>query len=287
MNSTKALDMLDLKLDLVYLDTGFKGKFEDAEIAESQYSETTTRSAYLRSWLNAPIRDDLTLEIELLALSFSIGLQDATTYPKHLCFASNQTGNTIFLAVGASGIAPSKLFSFANVGFALTLFLLGGFVMGQIGNMVGPRRRIWLLVSNVIQTMMVSGAAVLSYVFPDSGYGPLAWLVISLLAFAAGGQVAMARGVKITEISTAMASSAYVDVLVDPKLWDRHNRSRNRRIAFLIMLTAGGFAGAYSYKYTNSAFALLLSAIIKVAVTVALGFNKRMTEEELEEFSRR
>jgi len=287
MDGTKDLDMLDLKFHLTYMDTGFKGKFEDIELAESQYSETTTRSTLLRSWLNAPVRDDLTLEIELLALSFSIGLQDATTYPKHLCFASNQTGNTIFLAVGASGIAPSKLFSFANVGFALTLFLLGGFVMGQFGNMVGPRRRAWLLVSNVIQTLMVVTAAVLAYVFPEAGYGPIAWAVISLLAFSAGGQVAMARGVKITEISTAMASSAYVDVLVDPRLWDRHNRSRNRRIAFLLMLSAGGFAGAYSYKYINSAFALLVSAIIKVAVTVAFGFNKRMSEDDLEKISKR
>jgi hypothetical protein len=39
--------------------------------------------------------------------------------------------------------------------------------------------------------------------------------VISLLAFSSGGQVAMARGLQVTEITTAMATAAYVDIFID------------------------------------------------------------------------
>lgn len=242
-------------------------------------SPSLPKQCRLSAWLNAPIREDIFLEIELLALAFSTGLQDATTYPDYLCFASNQTGNTVFLAIGVSGIAPGEVFSFANIGVSLSLFILGGWIMGQIGNTVGPRRRMWLLISSMVQTLMVIAAAAIQYTLPIKRQGPAAWTVLTLLAFSSGGQVAMARGVKITEITTAMATAAYIDVLVDPRLWARHNRSRNRRVAFLIMLTAGSFAGAYAHKFLNSAFALLVSAVIKMGVTAAFGFNMRMVED--------
>ena len=228
----------------------------------------------IRAWLNAPVRDDMIIEIELLALAFSTGMQDATTYPNHFCFTSNQTGNTIFLSVGVTGIEPSKGFSFPNIGFALSLFLIGAFMMGQMGNIIGTRRRLWLLASNIMQTLMVISAAIVAYSVPVATTGPSAWAILSLLAFSSGGQVAMARGLKITEITTAMATSAYVDVLVDPMLWSFHNRPRNRRVAFLLTLCAGSFAGAYSHRNLNPSFALVLSAIIKTGVTIAFVFNR-------------
>jgi hypothetical protein len=46
-----------------------------------------------------------------------------------------------------------------------------------------------------------------------------AWIVTALLAFASGGQVAMARTVNVPEITTAMVTSAYIDLLVDHELF--------------------------------------------------------------------
>lgn len=86
----------------------------------------------------------------------------------------------------------------------------------------------------------------------------------------------MARGLGITEITTAMATAAYVDLVADPKLLVRQNRKRNRRIAFLVTLTLGAFAGAFAHRRVNSAFGLLLSSGIKVGVMVAMGFNRRV-----------
>ncbi len=39
--------------------------------------------------------------------------------------------------------------------------------------------------------------------------------VISLLAFNSEGQIAMARGLQVTDITTAMVTAAYVDIFVD------------------------------------------------------------------------
>jgi uncharacterized membrane protein YoaK (UPF0700 family) len=236
-------------------------------------SAPTTNGSKLAHYLNDQLDDGLLTEAELLILAFATGMQDATTFPDYMVFASNQTGNTIFLAVGAAGINPEE-FSFSNIGFALGFFVLGGWVMGQIGNVVGPRRRAWILFSNFVQAALVWAAAAVQYTLPYRHEGPQAWTALSLLAFAAGGQVAMARGLKIVEITTAMATAAYVDLLVDPNLYGWNNRGRNRRAAFLSALTLGGFAGAYTHKGVNSAFSILLSAVLKTVVMIAFAFNR-------------
>jgi hypothetical protein len=46
----------------------------------------------------------IVLEIELMMLALTTGLMDAVSYPDFHVFASNQTGNTALLAVGALGM---------------------------------------------------------------------------------------------------------------------------------------------------------------------------------------
>jgi len=211
-------------------------------------------------------------------------MQDATTFPDYRCFASNQTGNTVLLAVGVFGIGGG-IFSLASISVSLTLFIAGVAILGQFGNRLGVRKRWWLLASSLLQTVLVFAAAALQYRYGVKKDGPLAVLVIALLAFAGGAQVAMVRSLKITEITTAMATAAYVDVFIDPRILDRLNRARDRRLLFLLCLLAGSFAGAGAYKTMSSAFALLISAVGKLIVTFTLLCNrvekceKRLTEE--------
>ncbi|KAL4983799.1 hypothetical protein BDW68DRAFT_168164 [Aspergillus falconensis] len=225
------------------------------------------------SYLNEDIREDLLLECQLLLLSFATGIQDAAAWPDYACFASNQTGNTLFLAIGVAGLA-NNAYSFSNIGMSLGMFVLGGLVMGQLGNWLGVRRRLWLLLSSIIQTVLVFVGMIVHYAVPPKPEGPAALGVIACLAFSSGGQVAMSRSLKITEITTAMATAAYVDVVVDPGLLKLHNRLRNRRVMFLVMLTAGCFVGAFAERAVNSSFALLWCAVGKTVVTVSLLGNK-------------
>ncbi|GAD99893.1 DUF1275 domain protein [Paecilomyces variotii No. 5] len=229
--------------------------------------------AKIRRYLTENVRDDALLESELLLLSFATGIQDAAAWPDYTCFASNQTGNTLFLAIGAAGLADNA-YSFTNIGMSLGAFIAGGLIMGQLGNYFGVRKRFWLLLSNIIQTLMVYAAVAIRYHTPLVREGPVALTVIFLLAFSSGGQVAMGRGLKITEITTAMATAAYVDAVVDPRFLARKNRPRNRRVLFLIMLTGGCFVGAFAQKGVDSTFPITLCGIGKSIVTVAFLFNK-------------
>jgi len=230
----------------------------------------------LKAYLAADVREDALLEGELLALAFATGIQDATTFPDYHCFASNQTGNTVLLAVGVAGIGGS-VFALRDIGISLATFVAGVAIMGALGNLLGPRRRSWLLASSTIQTAMVFVASAIQYrdgvADENSALG-----IITLLAFSSGGQVAMARSLRMTEITTAMATAAYVDLFIDEKLFKLYNRPRNRRILFLASLFAGSFAGAFAYAAMGSAFALLMSAVGKLLVTVSFLFNAEIRD---------
>lgn len=152
---------------------------------------------------------------------------------------------------------------------------------------MGTRRRLWLLISSIIQTAMVWAAVAIQYCLPIRQEGTAAYLVLSLLAFSSAAQVAMARGLKITEITTAMATAAYVDLLIDPKLFKANNRGRNRRATFLLTLAAGSFVGAYANRGINSAFALVIAAAIKTLSMCGLFFNKPMDAAEQDEQKRK
>ncbi len=93
------------------------------------------------------------------------------------------------------------------------------------------------------------------------------------MAFAAGSQVVQSRSLGITEISTAMATAAWVDLMIDQKMFVLNNRPRNRRVAFLLSLVAGSFVGAAIYKEAGSATAIAVSGAGKFLATVLYIFS--------------
>ncbi|MCJ1315233.1 hypothetical protein MMC15_000549 [Xylographa vitiligo] len=198
---------------------------------------------------------------------------DVVTFPDYHVFASNQTGNTALLAVGALSIGGS-IISLQHVGVSLGFFAAGGLVSGQLGNLFGCQRRSWLIATNVVQTALGFGAAVLHAHTDKSPNEATDLVIIGLLAFASGGQVAMARTVHVPEVTTAMVTSAYIDFLVDPKMLILNNRPRSRRIVFVCCLILGSFIGAIAYIYVNLSFALYISALGKLLVCIALLFNR-------------
>ncbi|KAJ9157404.1 DUF1275 domain-containing protein [Pleurostoma richardsiae] len=252
--------------------------------------------------LIAPVRPSLFAELELIILTFCTGLQDAISFPDYHCFASNQTGNTVFLMLAvALPNLDGDMFVTANIGAALGFFLAGGWVTGQVGHIVGPRRRLWLVACNLIQTCLVFAAAAIQYTASgtrrgggggggggvrDEGIDATGWravVVVGLLAFASGSQVVQSRALRMTEISTAMATAAWVDLLIDPSLFGLHNRPRNRRVAFLVTLVLGSLAGAYIYKAAGSAVAVFVSACGKLLVTAMYLFNEGEKEKVSQE----
>lgn len=164
------------------------------------------------------------------------------------------------------------MFITPNIGIALGLFLGGGWLTGQLSHMIGPRKRWWLMMCNFVQTCLVFGAAAIQYKHGIEVQGPKALSVVGLLALAAGSQVVQSRSLAMSEISTAMATAAWVDLMIDSKLFALNNRPRTRRVAFLISLVFGALAGAFIYREVGSATAIAVSGAGKCLVTVMYAF---------------
>ncbi|KAI1128122.1 hypothetical protein F5Y10DRAFT_241260 [Nemania abortiva] len=229
-----------------------------------------------RAWRHMleDVRPSGFVEFELVFLTFCTGIQDAISFPDYHCFASNQTGNTVFLLVAL--VIPwldGDTFYVSNIGAALGFFLLGGWVTGQISHIVGSRVRLWLVCCNLIQSALVFIAAALQFRYGVAPQGTVAVMVVGLLGFASGSQVVQSRSMKMTEISTAMATAAWVDLIIDPKLFRAQNRPRTRRVMFLLALAGGSLVGAGIYRTAGSATAILTSAAGKLLVTIMYLFN--------------
>ncbi|GAB1310963.1 hypothetical protein MFIFM68171_01173 [Madurella fahalii] len=239
----------------------------------NQPSKTSTVWQYL----NQNVRPSGLAELELLILTFCIGLQDAISFPDFHCFASNQTGNTVFLILAI--VLPEmdgEMFVTANIGVALGFFLASAWLTGQLGHVIGPRRRLWLVFCNLAQTALVFAAAAVQLaraggVLARSSSRTL--VAIGLLASAAGSQVVQSRSLRMTEISTAMATAAWVDLVIDPDLFALRNRPRNRRAGFLGSLVLGTLAGAFIFKRLGSPIALMVSGAGKLLVAGMFLFN--------------
>ncbi|KAK4043669.1 hypothetical protein C8A01DRAFT_32196 [Parachaetomium inaequale] len=273
----------------------------DHSLSKTYTQPPSTRS---KAWthLNENVRASGLAELELLILTFCIGLQDAVSFPDFHCFASNQTGNTVFLMLAiVLPEADGDMFHTANIGIALGFFLAAAWLTGQLGHVVGARRRCWLVLCNLLQTGLVFAAAALQYAHQlptatsgsgsesgsslalDGGRSPSTLWAIGLLAFAAGSQVVQARSLRMTEITTAMATAAWVDLMIDPDLLVWRNRGRNRRVGFLGALVLGSLAGAFIFRRVGSPAALVVSGAGKLLVTGMYLFNPADRPPKVEE----
>ena len=160
------------------------------------------------------------------------------------------------------------MFFTSNIALAFCMFICASWVTSQLSHLVGSRQRWWLLLCNFVQTCLVLGAAALQYWHEIKVSGDIALIVIGLLAFAAGSQVVQSRSLSMTEISTAMATAAWVDLVGDKRLFALENRPRTRRVVFLVALVAGALCGATIYRTAGSAAAIAVSGFGKLLVTV-------------------
>ena len=242
-------------------------------------AKRTSCSARVSEYLASSIKVDILVETQLLILTLSTGVQDAISFPDFRCFASNQTGNTVLMAVGAAGIG-GDLFHLPSIGVSLALFVAGAAMTGHIGHAIGSRRRAWLLFTNLTQTAMVFGAAAIQFTHGVQQTGGWAWATIALLSFSSGAQVGACRAMQVPEITTAMATAAWVDFVIDPNFLVQSNRPRNRRALFLAFLVAGSFMGAFMRVRIGSAWALVVSALGKTLATAILLFSEEEPRRE-------
>lgn len=189
---------------------------------------------------------------------------------------TNDTGNTIFLALGASGQPANPAYLWAKSLIALTVFLASNIIFIHMHRLLGPRRRSTMIISFAIQTIALLVTAILIELEiitpkPEDPRAPIEWvqvLAISLLAFQAGGQICASRVLALDEIPTVVVTALLCDLLVDPKLTAKFNPKRNRRVGAFLALFLGAMTAGGLSKTTSMASSIWLAMGLKLIVTL-------------------
>jgi uncharacterized membrane protein YoaK (UPF0700 family) len=99
------------------------------------------------------------------------------------------------------------------------------------------------------------------------------WITLALFATMSGAQVAMARQSGSQELPTAPMTSSFVDLMADKYLFVgvRHPKAgpRNRRLAYIVAMVAGGFLGAVVHRFAGSWVVVVVTLALKL-VALAL-----------------
>lgn len=225
-------------------------------------------------------------DIPICLCSFVAGLCDSVTFSASSVFASMQTGNTIFLALGAANLPSNIPYMWLRALCSIVAFQFGVFCFGKTRHFK-PKSKGTLGGTFLAQSFIIWIAAALAQsdvapAFRDldvaedlhdrhamdfSILGP-----VVLLAFQFGGQIVCSRQLGFNEVPTNVLTSVYCDIFNDPKLlapWGE-NPKRNRRISTVILMLLGGIIGAWLSRIEGGmGVALWVSGAVKFAIAIA------------------
>ncbi|KAK8123079.1 hypothetical protein PG984_011749 [Apiospora sp. TS-2023a] len=237
----------------------------------------------------AGLRDDIDLDyadIPICLCSLVSGLCDSTAFNASVVFVSMQTGNTIFLALGAAALPRSVPLMWLKALCSILAFLLGVLFFSQTRS-VRPRAKRTLAASFLAQALLIWTAAALAQGGAAPAFGSLALAEemqregvldlralapIMLLAFQFGGQIVTTRLLGFNEVPTNVLTSVYCDLMSDPLLlapW-RANPKRNRRASAVVLMMIGGICGGWlSRTDAGMSVALWVAGAVKFGIAVA------------------
>lgn len=219
---------------------------------------------------------------QLCIMGFATGALDAVSFPALGIFLSNQTGNTVFLFIAAFGLSTDGSTRLGDTATSLGSFLLFLCISGQAGNIIGRRRRWWLLATNTIQTFVILLIAILEVAHGVHNERPSRFATIVLLSAGSGMQVASAKTLSVPEVPTAMLTSPYADLLTDRSLFKRgRSGPRDKRLTYIFCFCAGTAIGGAMYRYSGTAAPIFLAGGVKLCVTVSYLFNPSKQQSPL------
>ncbi|OQE03178.1 hypothetical protein PENSOL_c001G02875 [Penicillium solitum] len=218
-------------------------------------------------------------DLLLFACCLTSGLVD--TYNT---FVSMQTGNTIFVGLGAShqNLRP---YGWARSLTSIGCFILGSFLFARLHRILGTRRRVSLMLSFLLQASiilltagLVQGGAVSSTLAGKGSQTAPPWdqeVPIILLSIQSAGQIVASRALGYNEIPTVVITSLLCDLMSDPQLFLIRNVKRDRRIIAFVLTLVGAIVGGWVTKVTGGVAPILwLSAGIKGLLVLAWAFWK-------------
>ncbi|TQN67775.1 hypothetical protein CSHISOI_07667 [Colletotrichum shisoi] len=255
-------------------------------------NEQQTRDAPSKRTVVDWLRDDVNIrytDIPVLACCLLSGLCDSVAVNAAGVFVSMQTGNTIFMALGASRLPAGEPLLWLKSLSSIAAFWLGCFFFSKSRH-IHPKRRSTLALSFLLQASLIFLAAAFAQTRLIADFGatsvqgsdtnhefktsenPLVMVPLALLAFQFGGQIVTSRILGYNEVPTNVLTSVYCDLLSDPKLFAplKENPKRNRRFLAVVLLVLGGILGGWLQRsQAGMPGALWISGAVKLIIAIA------------------
>jgi uncharacterized membrane protein YoaK (UPF0700 family) len=215
----------------------------------------------------------------LVGLAFSSGIYEAICFLSFgKVFTGFQTGNIVFLGLGAAGTRPPfgpdpervviSLVAFA-AGAALAVRILKAFngdeeVEDKDVFEVWPRRvSITLGVALVVQ---VGFLAVWIAAPPSSGASKI---LIGLNAFAMGMQMNAIRSLRVPGISTTAETATIISWVSGFATWSLKATSARRLTGVIVSMAVGAIVGDWMLSHAHAYAAVLPALVIAVVIAIA------------------
>ncbi|WP_307794542.1 YoaK family protein [Leifsonia sp. TF02-11] len=198
----------------------------------------------------------------MLALTFSTGVVDAVGYlGLDRVFTGNMTGNVVLLGMALTGTTSLPILR--------PLLALGFFLAGAVvGSRLVRRQDGWsgrvTVTLWIIATLLTAIAALLAFALhlaPET----VGTIATSALGFAMGMQAALARRVKVAEVTTVVVTSTLTGLAADSRLAGGTGALWLRRALAVVLISAGAAAGALAL-LVNVALGVLVSAAVTIVV---------------------
>jgi uncharacterized membrane protein YoaK (UPF0700 family) len=213
----------------------------------------------------------------MLALTFSTGVVDAVGYlGLDRVFTGNMTGNVVLLGMALTGTT--------NLPILRPLLALGFFLAGAVvGSRIVRRQDGWsgrvTVTLWLIAALLTAIAALLAFALhldPEA----IGTVATSALGFAMGMQAALARRVKVADVTTVVVTSTLTGLAADSRLAGGTGSLWVRRALAVVLISAGAAAGALAL-LVHVSLGVLVSAAI--TIVVALGHTGHRARAEVAE----
>lgn len=232
-----------------------------------------------KSYLNDEI-DHGAANVPLAWQAFLTGMIDMLLYSRSQVWLAFQTGNMVqfssniaqFIIPGAEQFPLLTLLRILSV----VGFFLGSFIGFQLGRRIGHQRRVWLIVSSVIQSAFLFGGAGILLSRPKSEMPTFECYpgVIVLVAFSMGMQSILAQKLVSPAFATTVAFTATLtQIASDPYLFhlipSEKTRGRDRRMFAVLALCVGAGVGeSLLHTSANLSGGLAISAGFKLVLAL-------------------
>ncbi|KAF3907041.1 hypothetical protein AA313_de0204691 [Arthrobotrys entomopaga] len=264
---------------------------KDAELEDGQRLPIANEKAPAMSGLWQKLRVYHTTQVDkrwsslpVLATSYVSGLTDSAAYNAWSCFISMQTGNTVFLGLGASHQPLNKPLGWLSSLVSIACFIAGVSSIAFCSRKAGPMLRGTLVVSFFMQAtfIVIAAALVEGKIIPiatpaeqatgRTKYHYISLLPLAFLAFQAGGQIVVSRSFGHNHIPSIVLTSLYTDLVADPLFFQPVNVKRNERFASAVLVLTGAITGGWIMRKTDMAAVLWFAAAIKYAIMTGFIF---------------